>query len=273
MARTGHNQGAGGSSEDDNTDRSDMEEDSDSVVQLGDLSIRVPELEQDGSDEDSGRGAPDAIAAADVHADVWGAAEGEDVSQEPDESELEDDAAEADAAAAVAGEGAAAAPKPGTAAYYNSVRHEPVWLGATTNVEQYAYYLLIEKRNSRQRDTAFDKHVRWLHAIGLPQPNLLPPSLYLIRKLIGCKDVVDYEYHICVKDCHSWDFLHPRDFDAHAADKCPVCKEPRFHRPVLTSGKLKPRKVLTLGFLKLHQSTLACCNLVPVGFYLSCLLL
>lgn len=251
-------QGAGGFDEDDGSRGHgiDMEEDRDDIVRLSNLSIRVPELEENNSDEDNASGAGDAGAAAGfagegVHGDMWGEEEGGVPTQDPDEVELEDEAAEARAAAAAAGQGAAAAPKPGTAANYDNLRHEPVWSGVTVSVEQYSYYLLVEKRNSKQRDTAFDKHVRWLHAVGLPQPNSLPPSLYLIRKLIGCKDVVDYEYHICVKECYSWHFLHPRDFEAHAADNCPVCMEPRFHRPALTSGKLKPRKVLTLGSLTL----------------------
>lgn len=61
----------------------------------------------------------------------------------------------------------------------------------------------------------------------LPATDALPNSLYLVRKLVGVKDLNAYTWHACRNECYSWPPLPAKDWDT-CKDKCPTCGEPRF---------------------------------------------
>lgn len=63
----------------------------------------------------------------------------------------------------------------------------------------------------------------------LPPGDALPGSLYLVRKLVGAKDLSSYTWHACRNECHSWEPLLAEQW-ATCQDKCPKCDEPRFQR-------------------------------------------
>ncbi len=76
----------------------------------------------------------------------------------------------------------------------------------------------------------------------LPQGNLLPPSLYLMKKVIGVREPVDYEHHVCRNDCMVFTDLARDQWPQHAADKCDKCGAQRFEA-VGPKGVLRPVKV------------------------------
>ena len=73
--------------------------------------------------------------------------------------------------------------RPGTAAYYDTHRHEKLYASSELTVEQMCYLMLTQKQIHRQHDTGFDEQCRLHHDVVLPKPNKMPGSLYLMRKV------------------------------------------------------------------------------------------
>lgn len=73
--------------------------------------------------------------------------------------------------------------RPGTAAYYHAHKHDSVYAGAKLNLEQTCYTMLTQKQAHRQHDTAFGEQCRLQRDVMYPQPNKVPGSLYLMRKV------------------------------------------------------------------------------------------
>ena len=70
------------------------------------------------------------------------------------------------------------------------------------------FYLLTMKQMQRMGTTAFNQHVKFLQLL-LPDGNILPPSLHLMRRAIGCSNWSDYEEHVCDRDgCQGGSVLH-----------------------------------------------------------------
>ncbi len=90
------------------------------------------------------------------------------------------------------------------------------------------------------RDGNFNRVLRMNHDCILPEGNLCPPSLYIMRKVLGILDAADFQYHVCVKDCHSWDHTPKASWKAHAGDQCPECGAQRFKEK--RGGGVAPRR-------------------------------
>jgi hypothetical protein len=60
---------------------------------------------------------------------------------------------------------------------------------------------MVGKRQHLTRDRAYDDIAWFLHHRLLPPHNKFPPSLYLHKQLLGCKDIADFERHACPNDC------------------------------------------------------------------------
>eukprot|EP00967_Tisochrysis_lutea_P132379 scaffold231014_cov17-Tisochrysis_lutea.AAC.1 len=81
-----------------------------------------------------------------------------------------------------------------------------------------------------------------------PQPNNIPPSLHLVRAIIGCKELWELEYHVCPCHMHAYEPLHPSQWVAVERQQqqqqqqqepelfCPRCGHARFKTVVLQSG-------------------------------------
>jgi hypothetical protein len=67
-------------------------------------------------------------------------------------------------------------------------------------VLQFAYVLLHEKRASRLGDGALDRLLRLLQEVILPAGNHCPPSLHVLKRVLGVGQVSKYEQHVCVND-------------------------------------------------------------------------
>ena len=93
------------------------------------------------------------------------------------------------------------AAKPGTAAYYHLHRHDRLYAGAQLTVEQMCYLMLSQKQTHRQHDTAFDEQCRLQRDVLLPRPNMMPGSLYLMRKVrfIAMSAVSELAQHACAR--------------------------------------------------------------------------
>ena len=87
---------------------------------------------------------------------------------------------------------------------------------------------MTQKREHCQRDAHFDKAVRMLAEVVLPQPNFFPPSLHLMEKVLNVQPPESCAYHVCRNDCHSWDKIPKAAWPAHRDDTCPECGEGRF---------------------------------------------
>jgi hypothetical protein len=119
----------------------------------------------------------------------------------------------------------------GTAAYYRSKSEEPIYPGARVTVLQACYCLLTHKLSNKFGDVAFDELLRLLHEVFLPEGNLLPPSLYILRKVLGCSNWDEFELHVCSNpNCgaHVWPYLPRAQYEEHKDDACPCCATARF---------------------------------------------
>jgi hypothetical protein len=121
------------------------------------------------------------------------------------------------------------------------------WLlynGAKLTVQQASYALLRTKLEDHLTDKYLDNHCKWLSVVVLPQPNFLPPSLHLLKKVCEVKEAEEFEKHVCVNDCVKFPDLRPSHYPTHLNEKCPKCQEPRFKGKDTNKGvKLVPRKV------------------------------
>ena len=75
--------------------------------------------------------------------------------------------------------------------------------------------LLVEKLSANVRDGAFERSLRiWLRLlagkVGVPTAKttptrrqcMVPPSLHLMKAVLGCESVEDFEFHACKCGCH-----------------------------------------------------------------------
>ena len=95
----------------------------------------------------------------------------------------------------------------------------------------------------------FDVLLRTLAEAFCPPGNIMPPSLYLVEKLMQTRSTDSCSYHACPKDHHIWPHLPRSDWQGHVTDCCPVpgCGHPRFITATVAGTPcLRPSKVRTL---------------------------
>lgn len=90
-----------------------------------------------------------------------------------------------------------------------------------------------------------DRQLRLLKEKVLPPDNNAPPSLYLLRGLLGVPDPSDFEKHVCLSDkCKFAD--RARSTWAQFKDEVCACGHRRFEMKVTRSGAVPvPKKVGT----------------------------
>ncbi len=131
----------------------------------------------------------------------------------------------------------------------NFYRHKwecPLYDNAALTVGEAIYAYLKKKVDDCEQDKASDRHYRLLRESVLPQGNLFPPSLYLLRKVAGVESLHDHEYHVCEKDHYRWPKISRGEWPLHRDDVCPVCQTEgvvtrRFKK--LRGGQYEPCKV------------------------------
>lgn len=65
---------------------------------------------------------------------------------------------------------------------------------------------------------------RWNADMVLPEGNLHPKSLHVVKKVLGIRTPKDVEHHVCVNDCCYFGNLPSGQYQARAAEKCSICK-------------------------------------------------
>lgn len=110
--------------------------------------------------------------------------------------------------------------------------------GSKVTVGQFAFAFFKEKIASRTRDTAADRQLRFLKDVCFPAPNNAPPSLYIVRKMLGVPDPRDFEMHVCQGDKCLFTPCAQSEWLAHCDETC-ACGHKRF-RMVNTSSGVKP---------------------------------
>jgi hypothetical protein len=124
-------------------------------------------------------------------------------------------------------------------------RDDPIFPGAGITVLQAAYLMLSMKREGHIRDNVFDMVCRAISDVLLPSGNLFPRSLYLMRRVIGCRTTEEVSVHVCVNDCcvfgrvSDLGSLSVSERDRNRGATCEHCGERKF---MAKAGKLQPRK-------------------------------
>ncbi len=139
----------------------------------------------------------------------------------------------------------------------------PLFKGTLLTLRQHLYTMCMWKRDNNITDTAFEQFLI-INQQTLPQPNLAPSSFYLVKQILGCKDLWEYEWHVCSCHQHAWPPLAPKLWKASLTCTCPKCQELRFEEDQTVTGKkfLKPKQVCLHG----HRP-LACNNFVALLGY------
>lgn len=97
--------------------------------------------------------------------------------------------------------------------------------------------MLEWRQANKVTDTAFGQLLKLLHSTS-PQPNIIPPSLHLVRRILGCAELWQLEWHVCTCHNHAWLPLDPQHWAVPPADAaappaagelaCPHCDASRF---------------------------------------------
>ena len=135
-------------------------------------------------------------------------------------------------------------------AHYQAAMPFPMQAGSPMTLRQHVHAMLAAQHASGGTSKIFND-LTWFQEAerGPLDPAVLPPSDWMMRKLIGFQGLEAYQYHSCVNDCHSWDFVPKDEWNSipQKDRECPTCKEPRFEkrRSAARQGfALVPRKVI-----------------------------
>ncbi len=104
---------------------------------------------------------------------------------------------------------------------------DPIWPGARMTVMEYCHIRMLEKQRSKTNDTQFDRDSRLVSEYYCPEGNFVPPSFYLVRKLLESREAQECERHVCTHDKHVFPPALPSEYHQHRDDECP-CGERRF---------------------------------------------
>ena len=121
----------------------------------------------------------------------------------------------------------------------------PLYPGARLTLKQLCYTLVVEKLKQNLTTNFIERFLKLLSGVLLPAGNTCPRSWYMLRKLVGWRDVGDIEYHVCINDCHLFPWVHSSEYHFHANDTCPTCGTARFRTKSQRAGGVKfvPQKV------------------------------
>lgn len=113
--------------------------------------------------------------------------------------------------------------------------------GSDLTIVEYLYRLVDSACRHNSSDAKLKEELA-LWRLALPQSGL-PVSLYLVKKVLGLRDVHKYCRHICPCGHHIYDYIPRKDYAKHKEDRCPClnCPEHRFKKQ--TGGHWVPQMV------------------------------
>ena len=136
--------------------------------------------------------------------------------------------------------------------------HE-VWPGAGHTLRQFLWRWCDWKLRHDCTDTGFEELMAGLFAqltkeAGFSDEQcLVPQSVYMIRRILGVKQLSELEWHPCICHKHAWEPLPQAKWFAEGDERatgptyvCPVCNAHRFHRVKQlneTTEKIEPKLV------------------------------
>lgn len=98
--------------------------------------------------------------------------------------------------------------------HYADKLDDPLWeVGdeqCNFTLRQALFALVSTKRSGKVKDAPFAEFV-WLTTKMLPQPNNMPRTWYLIKQLLRCPSISNYERHACINCCMVWPYTAQRD--------------------------------------------------------------
>jgi hypothetical protein len=110
-------------------------------------------------------------------------------------------------------------------------------------LQQACFLALSQKLRHHQTDKHFEEECKIKHNLEYPAGNSYPTSMYMMRKLVGCREVHEVEQHVCVNDCCKFNKLQPSQYRDAVDQKCKVCGERRFDiKMTARKERLVPRK-------------------------------
>jgi hypothetical protein len=75
------------------------------------------------------------------------------------------------------------------------------------------------------------------------QGNHMPPSYYIMKQVLGVREVKDIEWHSCEAGCTGWEPTRTSQWHKHKDDYCRKCHGKRFK---MEMGRLVPVRVSSL---------------------------
>ena len=123
------------------------------------------------------------------------------------------------------------------AAVLSQRRFEPLYRGSSVSALEADVLLFGWRHESSIKDRAIEALLQLLKRL-LPEGNLLPESLYMLRKVLKIKRPCDYQYHACPNDKHYWKPLPQSQWSADASEPCP-CGHQRFKQLEVAGGRSK----------------------------------
>lgn len=136
-------------------------------------------------------------------------------------------------------DGTACRNRVGAVNYYLGKLDGEAYEGAGQSLRQWIYTCVGEKLLSNETDEAFEAELQReyeeLVQFQKKKDVHLPTTVYLIRRILGVRDVWEVEHHTCDCQKHFWQplppsqWLHPTS-DRHVGPTyvCPICEGPRF---------------------------------------------
>ena len=134
----------------------------------------------------------------------------------------------------------AAPARAGAYRWYMQHLYKPLYPGAIVTAIQACFVFMCLFNDANMGSNVIDKLLRLIWRI-LPRGNFLPPSFYMMKRILGIDSYVDYEYHACPCHKHRYEKISRADWAAHHGDACPKCGKTRFMRD--KGGRMIPRLV------------------------------
>lgn len=115
--------------------------------------------------------------------------------------------------------------EPRNTSWYTKRTHYAVYMNSMLSLAMMAA-MWIEDVVALGRDVA-DRMCKKVKA-SLPQPNIFPRSIHILRQLVGSEEASKYTYHVCKNECHTWEWLATSEWESKRHQTCPHCNTPRF---------------------------------------------
>lgn len=110
---------------------------------------------------------------------------------------------------------------------YADNMEEPIFVGSEISIGQAAYSMADLKFRNKMSNGAVNEVCRMMSDVLLPEPNMFPSSIHLVRGILQCAEAAIYEHHLCPKCNNVFPDLQKTAWKAEALQECVTCGHPR----------------------------------------------